>query len=266
MSDFSIMVPPEESDNNGARTQQRLERLFRNVYISLGGSEIRVELLDEDYDFAWRRAVSTYRELSGNSVYKTFGFLKIERFKQIYTVHEMIDNVIMIYRTRGFFATGTSFDPFSTATANLLLRNARPESGFMGVATFDFYLQYEETLGRIFAREIHFLFRPETHTIVLYQLPKSDEQIVLECMVLKSWDELLADHFAQLWLEKYTAAVVKSILARKYSKFQTLPSAQGGMALGGTELGSQAMEEMKTLEAEILNFWDSATIPLPIMG
>lgn len=267
MSDFELMHPPSSSeDSNSKDTNEKLTDLYKNINVRLGGSSIRVELTESDYSVSFKTAMKTYRMMSGNSVYKTFGFLLTKKFVQTYILNEAVDNVSNIYRTRGFFATGSGFDPFNAATANLILRNARPESGFMGIATYDFYLQYEETLGRVFAREIPFMYRPDNNSVVLLQMPKGDEQIVLECFVIKTINELLKDHFAQLWLENYTMAQCKLILGRKYSKFPTLPGAQGSTQLDGPQLIEQGTQEIKDLEADILLNKDSNTTLLPIMG
>jgi hypothetical protein len=89
---------------------------------------------------------------------------------------------------------------------------------------------------------------------------------MLECTVLKSYDELLSDHFARKWLEDYTLAELKIILGRKYSKFASLPGAQGGVALSGDKLTQEAEQEIEKLERDILDFADGGDIPLPIMG
>lgn len=268
MSAVDMMQPADTGNANSAATNQKLEKLYKSCYVRLGGSSIRVELNDEDYDAAWDIAVRTYRNLSSKSVYKTMAFMTLEYGKQIYTLPESVDNVIKIARSGGAFGTGTGapFDPWNAATANLILRDARPASGFMGLATYDFFMQFMETMDKLFARELNFMYRPENRSLVIFQSPKGPENIMLECMVLKSYDELLSDHFARKWLEDYTMAMLKTILGRKYGKFASLPGAQGGVALGGDKLIQEGQQEMEKLEKDILDFADGGEIPLPIMG
>lgn len=274
MSDVRLAQPGDQTDPNSSVTNQKLERLFRSCYIRLGGSSIRVELEDEDYETAWDVAVRHYRMLSSRSVYRTYGFLVLKHMQQEYVLPEEIDNVMDIQRVRGFFAAGAAFDPFNAATANMILRNARPASGFMGVATYDFFLQFEKTLGRVFAREIPFLFRPENHTLYIAQMPKygsspsgaGGERVLLDCQVVKSFDELLSDHFSRKYLEDMCLAQLKMILGRSYSKFTSLPGSQGGMALGGDKLLQEGIDEWLKLEQGILDYSDGGEVPFAHLG
>lgn len=268
MSAVELQQPADTGGANSVSANQKLERLYKSCYVRLGGASIRVELEDIDYDTAWDIGVRTYRSLSTKSVYKTMAFMVLEKGKQIYTLPDSIDNVMKIVRTGSGFGTGAGaeFDPWNAATANLILRDARPTSGFMGLATYDLFVQFTETIDRLFATELNFLYRPENQTLVIYQIPKGAEKIMLECSVLKSFDELLADHFARKWLEDYTLANLKIILGRKYGKFASLPGAQGGVSLGGAALIQEGQQEIEKLEKDILDFADGGDIPLPIMG
>ena len=110
------------------------------------------------------------------------------------------------------------------------------------------------------------MFRPETNTLLLTQVPNVEEQVVLTVYVLKSYEELLRDHFAYRWLRKYTLAEMKSVLAEKYRLFATLPGAQGGSVMKGVQLQSESIQEKETLEQDLLLYIDGAEVPQPIRG
>ncbi len=129
MSEFQHQFQQEPDDADiltSEEAKKRLEKLFYDNYILLGGSNIEVHLEDEDYDTCFRSAVDTYRQMSSNSVYKSYGFLTLKAAQSTYVLNERIDNVLKISRSRSLFggALGGSgaFESFGAATANTLLR------------------------------------------------------------------------------------------------------------------------------------------------
>ncbi len=252
--------------------KKRLEKLFRDNYLMLGGSNIEVELEDEDYDAAFRSAIETYRMMSSGSVYKSYGVLQLDPGKNVYVLDERVDNVLRISRSRGLFGGNASgsgaFESFGAATANILLNGGLGQNGAaFDLFSYDAVLQYQETLDRLFVREMHFVFRPETNTILITQLPNTKENVILTVYVLKSYEELLRDHFAYNWLKKYCLANMKTILGGKYRKFSTLPGAQGGTVLSGNELSQEGAQARQTLEDDLLLYSDgNSEVPQPIRG
>ncbi len=274
MGEFKI------TDEQGADTadmlkspeaKKRLEKLYYDNYLMLGGSSIEVDLEDEDYDAAFRGATETYRMMSSGSVYKSYGVLEMEAGKNVYELDERVDNVLKISRARGLFggnASGTgAFESFGAATANILLNGGFGQNGAaFDLFSYDSVLQYQETLDRLFVREVHFVFRPETHTILVTQLPNYRENVILTVYVLKSYEELLRDHFAYSWLKKYTMANLKTILGEKYRLFSTLPGAQGGTVMKGEQMATEGAQERDKLEDDVLLQIDGHEIPQPIRG
>jgi len=272
MSELSAMQPQDLSDPNESKvTQEKLEKLYRQCYITLGGTSIDVHLEDEDYETAFTMAVEVYRDMSSRSVYQTYGSLKTEPSISIYHLNERIDNVVKINRTRGLFggaagATG-GFESFGAATANTLLRGGMgSNSGAVDLVTYDFMLQYQETLDRLFAREIHFVFRNDSHTLLLTQIPRHDEVILLDMRILKSINELLSDHWSNRWLREYTLAHMRIIWGSKVGFFATLPGAQGGTTTRAESMIQQGEADKQRLEDDLLLNSDSAEIPMPVRG
>lgn len=263
-NDFSLAVGPGSEGENNDRSS-RLHSLFYTVNTLLGGNSVRVELTEDDYKVLFNRAIATFRSLSSRSIYQTYGFLNITANVQTYTLHEAVDNVTAIYRKRGLFNSGNGFDYFSQVAATLIYPGSQP-GGFMGVATYDFAMQYEETLNRLFARDIRFKFRPETHQIFLLQTPTGPETIAMECSVLKTVHELLADHWANNWLTLMTLAEAKLILGAKRGKFQSQPGAQGQSSLDGDRLLQEGAAEKKALEQAVQDFEDGGVPAFPVMG
>ncbi len=272
MSKFQYTFEQEPDDADlieSPEAKKRLEKLFYDNFLLLGGSNIEVDLEEEDYDTCFRSSVETYRQMSSNSVYKSYGFLELEAARTVYVLNERIDNVIRVHRSRSLFggAVGGSgaFESFGAATANTLLRGGLGQNGAaFDLFSYDLVMQYQETLNRLFVNEMHFVFRNETNTLLLTQVPNSNEKVALTVMVMKSYEELLRDHFAYRWLRKYTLSEMKSILAEKYRLFSTLPGAQGGTVMKGESLQSESIQEKEKLEEDLLLYVDGQEVPQPI--
>ena len=265
------LTDPSDQQTNRPETHRKLERVHHENYLRLGGSSIDVHLEDEDYTTSWNRAVDTYRQTSANSVYRSFANVHLKPLTQQVIMDERVDNVIKIWRGRGLFggnAGGSgAFESFGAATANTLLRGGIGQNGAaFDLFSYDLVLQYQETLDRLFTREMQFVWRPETNTIFILQVPNSEEEILVECSVLKSFEELLNDHFARRWLQDYELAEMKIILGEKYRLFATIPGAQGGSVMKGEALVSEGWDMKQRLEDDLLLYVDGAQVPQPIRG
>ena len=262
--EFELQLDPG-TDISNREQNQMVECFFKEANIALGGDSIELDLSDADYRFSFNRALQEFRGLSTRSFNESMGFLELTPNVQIYRVHRAIDNVTMIYRKRALFeSNNTGFDYFSQIAAGMIYPGSQP-GGYMGIATYDFALQYEETLNRLFARDFRFRFRPEIQTIVFDQLPRSHEMVVMRCMVLKNITELMDDHWARLWLQKYTVAMLKSILGNKWGKFPQLPGAQGGVQINWQKFATESVAEIKELREQIYRYEDGGTPPYPAM-
>lgn len=265
------LTQPADHETNTPETHRLLERMYHDNFIRLGGSSIDVHLEDDDYSTAWRMAVDCYRQMGGGSVYKAWTVLQVIPRVQEYIMDERVDNVIKIWRSRGLFggqAGGSgAFESFGAATANTLLRGGIGQNGAaFDLVSYDLVLQYQETLDRLFAREMQFVFRTETNSLYLLQVPQAPEEILIESMVLKSYIELLKDHFAARWLRDYHLAEMKIILGEKYRVFATIPGAQGGTTMKGEQLVAEGLQDKQRLEDDLLLYVDGPMVPQPIRG
>lgn len=270
MSEFEL-VQPSDHELNRPETQEKVERLHFENFIRLGGSNIDVHLEDDDFDTAFKLAVRKYRQLGSGSVYQSYGALELLPQQQQYILDSRVDTVIKVWRARGLFggASGGSgaFESFGAATANTLLRGGIGQNG----AAFDLYsydqvLSYQETLDRLFVRELHYVFRHETNSIFFTQVPIQREHVILHVAVLKSVEEMLNDHWCYQWLQDYSLAELKSMLGEKYRIFSTLPGAQGGTVMKGEAIAGESREEKQKLEEDLLLYADNGFIPQPIRG
>lgn len=263
--DFELPIMPG-TEKESYEGNQRLEQFFYEINLSLGGDGIEIDLTDNDYRFCFNRSLEEFRGLSTRSVFQTIGFLQLKPSVQKYVLNRSIDHVAAVYRKRALFGPGsTGFDYFAQVAAGMIWPGGQ-SGGYMGIATYDFALQYEETLNRLFARDIRFEYRNNDHTLYLYQIPRAEEEmVIIRCSVLKTITELLSDHWARLWLQKYTTAMAKSILANKWGKFPQVPGAMGGVQINAQKLAQEAAGEMKELKDQIYRLEDGGTPAYPMM-
>jgi hypothetical protein len=143
---------------------------------------------------------------------------------------------------------GSLFDPFSLAYTNAYLLS---RSNMGGIATYDFFSQYQELVGRMFGSFIEFKWNTTSKKLTLLQRPRAEEEILLYCYNYRPDSELLNDYLASQWIKDYTLAGCKYMLGEARSKFATIAGPQGGTTLNGDTLKAEAQAEMDRLEAEL---------------
>lgn len=143
---------------------------------------------------------------------------------------------------------GSLFDPFSLAYTNAYLLSS---SNLGGLATYDFFSQYQELVGRMFGAFIEFKWNSTTKKLTLLQRPRAEESIMLYAYNYRPDMEILKDYQASQWIKDYTLAGCKYMLGEARSKFATIAGPQGGSTLNGDTLKSEAQAEMEKLETEI---------------
>ena len=143
---------------------------------------------------------------------------------------------------------GTLFEPFNLAYTNTYLLAS---SNLGGLATYDFFSQYQELVGRMFGSFIEFKWNTTTKKLTLLQRPRAEENLLLYCYNYRPDEQLLEDYLAKQWLKDYTLASCKFMLGEARSKFATIAGPQGGSTLNGDALKAEATAEMEKLEQEV---------------
>jgi hypothetical protein len=148
---------------------------------------------------------------------------------------------------------GSLFEPFNLAYTNTYLLAG---SGVGGLATYDFFAQQQELIGRMFGGFIEFVWNTSTKKLTILQRPRSAEEIMLYCYNYRPDFELLNDYKANQWIKDYTLANCKYMLGEARSKFATIVGPGGGTTLNGDTLKAEAQTEMEKLEKDL----DMATV------
>jgi hypothetical protein len=237
------------------------QKFLDQVRLLLGDGLITIELDPRHYDVAFDVALSRYRQRSGNAMEEAFLFLDVQPDTAVYRLPDDVQEVRSVYRrTIGGTAGGASVDPFSLAFTNNIYMVQNPgalgSTGAGMLATYDLAMQYQALVGRMFGREVMFLWNPATKFLTLERRFSAIEQVALHIYNTKPEITLLADPYAYRWLQDYTLAWCKQMMGEARSKFSTVAGPQGGFTLNGEAMKTEAKAEMDRLEQEIKDLVD----------
>jgi hypothetical protein len=228
--------------------------LKKEVQLLLGDQMIEVELDDEHLNLAIKTAIEKIRQRTTGGVEESHVFFTLQPDQNIYTMPEEVVEVEKLFR-RGVGANstgGTNFDPFEAAFSNIYLLQAGRTGG---LATWDFFAQYQETIGRVFGSEINFIWKPSSHELELIRRPTTEEDVMAKVWMKKPEGYLLTDTYTGPWIREYATAKAKMMLGEARSKFPGgLPGPGGSVLLNGEQMKSEGQAEMEKLEMELQNF------------
>lgn len=235
-------------------TETPRTKLIKEVRLLLGEGMVEVELDPEHYNAAVDFAISRIRQRTTGGVEESHIFFTLQPDVDVYTMPQEVQEVERLYR-RGVGANstgGTNFDPFEAAFSNIYLLQAGRTGG---LATWDFFAQYQETIGRVFGSEINFIWERSTHKLKLIRRPQAEEDVMVKVWMKKPEDIIILDEYTGPWVRDYTLAKCKQMLGEARSKFPGgLVGPGGNVQLNGEQLKGDAKEEMERLETELQNF------------
>src|SRR6056300_952746 len=230
------------------------QQVFDYVNAFLGGGMVDVELDPIHYETALTKALTKYRQRSENSVEESYVTIKFNEDQNVYELPQEIIEVRKIYRRSvgsrlgGSADGGSLFEPFNLAYTNTYLLAG---SGIGGLATYDFFAQQQELVGRMFGSFIEFKWNPTTSKLTILQRPRAEEEALLYCYNYRPDMQLLKDYKAAQWIKDYTLASCKYMLGEARSKFATIAGPGGGTTLNGDTLKAEAQQEMEKLETDL---------------
>jgi len=230
------------------------EELINELGIRLADGIVDVELDREHYDIAIDKALQKYRQLSSGSVEESIIFIQTVEGITEYTLPNEVMEVRRLYR-RGVGTNsggGTNFDPFDVAFNNMYMLQAGQMGG---LAVFDAFAQYKETIGRIFGSEYNFLWNRNTKQLKILRNVKHEEEVAVGVYNFIPESLLLVDVYAGNWLSSYSLAQSKLMLGEARSKYTSgLPGAGGAIQLNGETLKSEAQLELDKAMESLHNF------------
>jgi hypothetical protein len=233
--------------------QAERQKVFDYVRAMLGDGMIDVELDPIHYETGLTKALTKFRQRSSHAVEESYMFLELKRDTNDYKLPDEIIEVRSIFRrtlgSRSGGGTGTNFEPFNLAYTNTYLLNS---TMLGGLATYELFAGYQEMVGKMFGSYIEFQWVPHSHLLRILQRPFAEgETIMLRTYNYKPDYVLINDVYAGQWVKDYTLSTCKLILAQAREKFASIAGPQGGTALNGGALKSEASAELEKLEKEL---------------
>lgn len=190
---------------------------------------------------------------SSNGTEESYGFLELIKDQQEYILPDAVQNVREVFR-RSTGNVGSIFEPFEAGYLNTYMLTAGRVGG---LATYDFYKQYQEQAGRMFGAYLNFTFDPVSKRLTIVRNIRGDGETVLLWMYNYRPDEsILQDSRSKPWVYDYALARSKYMLGEARSKFATIAGPQGGTSLNGDALKAEAQTELDKLETDLLNYVD----------
>jgi len=237
--------------------------VIKQIRLLLGDGMVDIELDPEHYDLAIDIALDKIRQRSENAVEEDMYTIELKKEVDEYSLPAEITEVKKIWH-RAFghgISAGVDMDPFELAYANsyFFMNNH-----IGGISTYELFSQYRETLNRVAATDIQFIWNPNTHKIKLLRKMRADEVVLLHVYLERPDDQLLTDPYLKSWMRDYSTAYCKRMIGEARSKYATLPGAQGGVSLNGDVLKADANAEIDKLENELKLYIDGSA-PLGIM-
>lgn len=228
--------------------------LSKQIMLLLGDQMIEVELDEEHLNLAITMAVERVRQRTTGGVEEGHVFITMQPDQNVYTLPDEIQEVEKLYR-RGVGANstgGTNFDPFEAAFSNIYLLQAGRTGG---LATWDFFAQYQETIGRVFGSEINFIWESSTHKLTIIRRPTAEEDVMCKVWLQKPENIIIDDVYTKVWVRDFALAKSKEMLGEARDKFPGgLPGPAGSVLLNGQQLKTEAVAELERLEVELQNF------------
>lgn len=228
--------------------------LKKEVQLLLGAQMIEIELDDEHLNLAVKMAIEKIRQRTTGGVEESHVFFTLQPDQNIYTLPEEVQEVERLFR-RGVGSNstgGTNFDPFEAAFSNIYLLQAGRTGG---LATWDFFAQYQETIGRVFGSEINFIWKPTSNELELIRRPTTEEDVMAKVWMKVPEGFLLTDAYTGPWIREFSTAMSKKMLGEARSKFPGgLPGPGGSVLLNGEQMKADAQADLEKLEMELQNF------------
>jgi hypothetical protein len=227
------------------------EKLHKEIFLSLGGGLVRVELTPDHYDMCLDFALEIYRMRSKNSTEERIGVLTLKPdVSEYYLPQEVVEVRQIFRRTIGSSGSGgAGFDPFSAAMTNQFLMQGGANQS--SLATYELFTGFQELVGTMFGLYINFAWHPTEHRLDIVRHIKADEDVLLWLYNYRPEENLFNDIYARPWLRRYSTAQAKLMLAEARGKFGALPGPQGSGSLNADQLRASAEAEIADLLLEL---------------
>lgn len=237
------------------------EKLKDTITQMLGAGAVEVEITDGQLEIAIDNAVANYRAWSSASKEEAFLHMKLYASESSYVLPTEVEIVRRIYR-RGngvVSGSGATVDPFSLAYSNTYLLSAVRGSTGGGLLTYELYHQFDETVAKMFGREIMFQWNPVNKKLILERDIRGEEEVLLHVFQNIPEGMLFLQQMSYPWLRDWALSEAMIMLGRNRSKFATLPGPQGTFSMDGDSLKQEGQALQEQLKLRLQRYEDGGT-------
>jgi hypothetical protein len=233
---------------------QSRQQVFDYCKAMLGDGMIDIELDPVHYETALDRSLAVFRQRSDNAVEESYVFLNLLEDTNEYILPKEIQQVRQVFRRSigsrtGGGTGGTVFEPFNLAYTNTYLLSS---TNMGGLLTYELFSQYQELVGKMFGSFINFNWHPQSRKLFIHQRPRTDESVMLLVYNTKPDFSIIDDVYSGQWIKDYSLANCKMMLGQAREKFASIAGPQGGTALNGSAMKSEAQADLERLTTELV--------------
>jgi hypothetical protein len=231
------------------------------IRLRLADQIVDVELDPEHYNLAINQALIKYRQRASNSQEESYAFMELLPETQEYILPREVMAVRQILR-RGIGSvsgtTASQFEPFASGYLNTYMLVAGRVGG---LSSYELFVDYQKLAMKMFGGHMNFTFNPATKKLtIVRKMPAGSgtEPVMLWLYNYKPDIMLFNDHMIFPWLQDYAYSFAKRIVGEAREKFASIAGPQGGTALNGSALKSEAQAEMDALEQQLKDYVDGS--------
>lgn len=261
--------PLNKSRLGPRRNREKVREQIKDYCLHmLGAPVVKLELDSQNLDFAVDQAMKIFEDYAGREHFQYYVFDSVPG-KSVYTMPDEVGIVRNVfYKEVGnyafqasdlggaipieYFYPGGSYNSMQGG----LIDPIHPIWGRMG--EWVQYRQYEQMYSRTSSALGGWEFLGNTNTIKLYPVPYRVQKVMVHYLQKnKDWGEVSQA------IQEGSLTYAKEILGRIRSKYQSVPGAQGAVAMDGATLIQEAREDrQKWFEDLIYKFGDLPMITL----
>lgn len=231
-------------------TPDERRALAHAMKIQLGYPTVEVELTPEQLDYCMNRAFDSLRKRSDIAYRRGFYLLDIRPGVQNYRLtnkkigFNRIVTVMGAFRQTGAFGAGFSNNSvFDQKFAQQLYGNST--AGGFDMTSLYLSQQYLELIEMMFATKLNYHFNESDRTLNFHQDFHRYERILLDTSVERTEQDMFKDRWVKSWIERYSLAHARLILAEIRGKYAALPGAGGGVSLNASDLLSTSAADFQ---------------------
>ena len=241
-------------------TPDERRELMHSVRVQLGYPTVEVELTDEQLDTCITGAFESLRKRSDIAYDRGFYLLDIRPGFQNYELtnscigFNKIVTVMGAFRRSGAFSGGVSSNGIFDQMFSQQLYGTAGGGGGFDMTTLYLSQQYLELVEMMFATKLNFHFRESNRTLYFHQDFHTHERILLDTTIERTEQDLFKDRWVKSWIERFTLAGARLILAEIRGKYAALPGAGGGVSLNAADLLSTSAADFQDCYAQLEDY------------